>query len=87
MMHMAQVAQYCLGLSTPASPDVVRYEVYFCPDPLLKQIAELLVIPSARFVLTWDSFVEAAKWCSVLAIALWLTRAQFAALRQCKETP
>jgi hypothetical protein len=77
LMHLVQVGWGCLHFSGVAPADIARYEVYFCPDVMM--VAGLPANPMA-----WGSglsifLAEAAKWCIVLAIAVWLSIAQFAA--------
>jgi hypothetical protein len=79
LMHLAQAGRYCVGIPGATAADVYRYAVYFCPDVLVKEIPGL----PASLKLSGSDFgaflVEAAKWCIVLAIAVWLSIAQLAA--------
>ncbi len=73
-----QATRTFLGVSIPPS---LHYELYFWPELLVGHLANL------RFGLNlsgWELIeflVEAAKWCIVLAIAIWLSIAQLAAWR------
>jgi hypothetical protein len=84
-MHLAQ-ALIGLSLSVGSSG---HYELYFCPQALARQIAELC--GSAGRLEVWyapDSvgvvMVEAAKWSTMFGIAVWLSIAQVAAWRKGK---
>lgn len=81
LMHLAQAVRYSLGFSGVTSENVSHYELYFWPVLLVSNLAAL---PSGLNVSS-ALLVEAAKWCIVLAIAVWLTIAQLAAWRQGKN--
>jgi hypothetical protein len=70
LIYLAQAAPYCVGFSRMT--DVPPNEVYFVPAVL---VAHLF---GGRTDWPSDSYIEAAKWCIVLVIALWLTVAQLA---------
>jgi hypothetical protein len=83
LMHIAQTVWYCFR---PRSVDVFHYEVYFWPEFLATTIAGL---PSGLNLsrMEINAFVvEAAKWCTVLGIAIWFSTAQFAAWRERKTS-
>ena len=82
LIHLEQAATYCLYLSGLTSADVFYYLVYFRPQ-VLEGIAGLWSVPRAS---GFEIFVEATKWCVILAIAIWLSIAQLAAWRQGKKT-
>ena len=82
LMHLAQVGRYCLGFSGATSADFFNYEVYFRPQ-VLEGMAGVPFMPRASGS---EIFVEAAKWCIVLGIAVWLSIAQLAAWRRRKKT-
>jgi hypothetical protein len=73
LMHLAQAGRYGLGYSIGIRADVSWYRVYF-----------LLVLERYRlgYLGLGEIVVEAAKWCIMLAIAIWLSIAQFAAWRK-----
>jgi hypothetical protein len=81
VLHLGQVGLYCVGLSGGPTAAVFRYGNYFWPDVLLRYITGaptgLNIIGSVPIAF----FVEAAKWCIVLVIAVWLSVAQLAAWR------
>lgn len=79
LMHIAQAGQYCLGFSSATSAEIYQYELYFRPDLPLGDIAALPEHLSVSELLFDGSFLEVAKWSIVLAIAVWLSIAQFAA--------
>jgi hypothetical protein len=84
LMHIGQAAWFCLRLPGVTSNDVYLLETYFRPDLLVRYIAGVPVgwgVP----VSGKEFAVEVLKWCSVLAIAVWLSIAQFAASRQRKK--
>jgi hypothetical protein len=78
LIHLAQVGRYCLGFSMPISADLLNFELYFRPQ-VLQGIAGVPFKPRASGS---EIFVEAAKWCIVLGIAVWLSIAQLAAWRR-----
>ena len=86
VLHLALAGRYALGLSNASPADVDRYQVYFSPGLLVGAIARIrLGQPVPESVLA-AFFVEAAKWCIVLATAVWLTIARVTARRRGKET-
>jgi hypothetical protein len=87
LLHLAQAGRYCLGFPGGPPSEFYRYEQYFCPQLLVGRIAGLPTglagVPGVNMPASLlSAFVEAAKWCIVLAIALWLTIARFATWRQ-----
>jgi hypothetical protein len=78
LMHLAQAIRLGLGLTTATPTDQFRYAVYFSPAPLVQHIADLLTGVGARRMPIL-LLVEAAKWCTVFVIAVWLSTAQLAA--------
>jgi hypothetical protein len=96
LMHLAQVAQYCLeyylGFSITTPRNVYLYEVYFRPELFVKYIVGFLMygdMAGIYWSMSGSEFgafmMEATKWCTILAIAIWLSIAQFAAWRQGKK--
>jgi hypothetical protein len=84
VMHLGQAVRYGLGISSMTPLDVYYLGVYFRPHLLLRRFGGL----PASWISgpTSDSFlVEAAKWCIILGIAVWLSIAQLAARRQRKK--
>jgi hypothetical protein len=76
LMNLAQAGRYCLGFSSLNLNDVYSFAFYFRPQLLVSHIAGR---PSYEMI----AFVpEAAKWCIVLAIAVWLSIARLAAWRK-----
>ena len=85
LMHLAQAGRYCLGMGGPSS-EFFRYELYFCPQLLL---APIIGLPGGMNVSGWVFIAflgEVAKWCIVLAIAVWLSIARFTAWRGGEKT-
>jgi hypothetical protein len=80
LMHLAHAGWYWLGFPRAPSADVLHYGVYFWPDLLVSNVADLPPDPSVSGSGLGAFLVEAAKWCIVLAIALWLSIARFAAI-------
>lgn len=78
LMHLAQAGWYYFR---PRSVDVFHYEIYFWPEFLAKTIADMRTGLSLSNVEINLFVVEAAKWCAVLGIAIWLSIAQLAAWR------
>jgi hypothetical protein len=82
LMHLAKAGLYCLGSRSVTLRDIYDLGVYFRPMQLVRPIASL----SAGLNMSGSVFsaflVEAAKWCIVLAIAVWLSIAQLATWRQ-----
>ena len=81
LMHLARAARLWLGLTTATPADQFRYTLYFSPAPLVKDIADLSAGADVRGMPIL-LLVEAAKWCAVFVIALWLSTAQLAAWSQ-----
>jgi hypothetical protein len=86
LMHLAQVARYYLGFWGVPSADVFRYGVYFWPELLVTRVAGLPAPFGVSGSAIGAAWVEAAKWCVVLAIAVWLSVAQLAAWWQGGKT-
>jgi hypothetical protein len=86
LMYLAQAGRYCLGFSGASSADVVRYGVYFWPEVLVRHIADLPARPNLSGSVRSAVLVEAAKWCIVLTIAVWLSIARLGARWQGKKT-
>ena len=86
LMQLAHAARYSVDYPRLALADVFLCELYFWPEIPLSRIASVPTgwrVPEATL---GRVIIEATKWCTVLAIALWLTIAQLAARRQGKET-
>ena len=84
LLHLAQAARHFLGFSGAPPSEVARYSAYFSPETLARYVAGQPVM-NVSWVL--GAFVvEAAKWCTVLAIAVWLSVAQLAAWRRGGKT-
>jgi hypothetical protein len=82
LMHLAQAARYCIDYPRPASTDVLLYGQYFWPEVLLERIAGIPPGWGVSESTLGRVLIEAAKWCIVLAIAVWLTVARLAAWRR-----
>jgi hypothetical protein len=82
LMHLAQIGRYYVGFLGVPSADVLRYGVYFWPELPVRRIAGLPAPFGVSGSGLGAGLVEAAKWCTVLAIALWLSIARLAAWRQ-----
>ena len=79
VLHLGQVGRYCLSYPN-VSADAFQNGVFFWPELAVRHLAdrpESLFVPGAALS---NPYVEAAKWCAVLAIAVWLTVAQVAAV-------
>jgi hypothetical protein len=76
LIHIAQAAWHGLGYSSgPTSNEILRYSVYFRPDLPLDNLAAVRAGLTTLSGPTLSAcLVELVKWCTVLAIALWLTR-------------
>jgi hypothetical protein len=83
LTNLSQVFLSCLHAGGFAA-DIINYQVYFRPA-LLPAVADpnILIMLGPSFII--PVFVEVAKWCIVLAIAVWLSIAQLAAWRQRKK--
>jgi hypothetical protein len=86
LLNLAQAGRYYLGFSSWTSADVNAFAVYFRPQLLVGPIAGVQTYLSASGSELGAFVVEAAKWCIVLTIAIWLSIAQVAAWRQAKKT-
>jgi hypothetical protein len=86
LIHLAEAAAHSLDSSAPTA-EIFHYGVYFRPDFVLNRFADgsadLTTMPGPMLV---AFVVEVAKWCTVLAIAVWLTTAQVVAWRRGKKT-
>jgi hypothetical protein len=86
LMHLAQAGRYCISQPRWVPADYFLYLLYFSPELLVRGIADLPPGWRANGSTLGALFVEAAKWCIVLAIAVWLTIAQRAARRHATKT-
>jgi hypothetical protein len=85
LMYLVQAFQFSVGTSNYTAANIVNYGVYFWPELLVGQFAGLppnLSLSGSPF---FAFLLEAAKWCAVLGIAVWLSVAHFAAWRQRKK--
>jgi hypothetical protein len=85
VMHLGEVGLYCLGWSGVTLEDVYALAVYFRLGLLLRPRYSLWMYPNGSGWSTTAFAVEAAKWCIVVAIAIWLSVAQLAARWQSKK--
>lgn len=82
LIHIAQAGLYCIGSSAVTLTALSHYGVYFRPSVFVGEIANLRVglsVSGSEFIAL---VVEAAKWCTIFAIALWLTIARLAPRRR-----
>lgn len=85
LMHLRQVGRYCLEPSPPMMlDDLFLYDVYFRPELLVNDNDDLAAGMVGFGPSVTDVRVEAAKWCIVLGIAVWLSIAHIATWRQRK---
>jgi hypothetical protein len=84
LIRIAQ-AVYSVGPFIPNGVNLYHYELYFRTGSLAEAIGALATGAHVPGSLLGDFFVEIAKWCIVLAIAVWLSIAQFAAWRRRKN--
>ena len=80
LIHFAQAGLYCIGSSGMTLSAVSEYGVYFRPSVFVSGIASLHA-GQIQSISGWEFIafiVEAAKWCDVFAIAIWLSIARFA---------
>ena len=85
LVHLAEVWRYCLGFSSGTSEDVFRYALYFWPQVLVNKFDDRwTAVYAAGSPMAFS--VEVAKWCVVLAIAVWLSIAQVTAWRRRRKT-
>ena len=82
LMHLANLALYCLGFSAATSAAAFQYWIYFWPDLPLRYLAGSSAGVSLSGSELIALFVECAKWCIVLAIAVWFSIAQLATWRR-----
>jgi hypothetical protein len=76
LMHLAQAGRYYLGFSDLTPRDVYLLGLYFRPQELARYIAGRSYWWATSQPETSVFLVEAAKWCIVLGIAVWLSIAQ-----------
>lgn len=80
--HFVQAGLYCIGSSRVTLEAVSKYGVYFRPELVVGGIADL---PGSLNLSGWALIalvVELVKWCTIFAIAVWLTIARFSPSRQ-----
>jgi hypothetical protein len=86
LMHLERAARLGLEGTGVTGADVYPFTVYFSPRLPLSTLAGSPPIrwiwPSPGDLPAGSLTIEAAKWCIVLAIALWLSIAQLMAWRQ-----
>jgi hypothetical protein len=85
LMHLAQAALYYFGFSNLKENEIYWLEIYFQPPILISYIAGRPTewgLPDMNLGVVIQ---EAAKWCIVFSIAIWLSIAQFLAWRQSKN--
>lgn len=85
VIHFAQGGLCCIGSSGVTFKTVSHYGAYFQPWLLVSDIASL---HAGQAVSGWDFIafiVEAAKWCDVFAIAIWLSIARLGRWRRGRE--
>jgi hypothetical protein len=91
LMHLLQAGRYWvatrfwIGMQGLTPADLYLYSVYFSPAMLVSPIAGLppgVGVPGSLVAVC----VEVVKWCTVLAIAVWLSIAQRAVRRERKKT-
>jgi hypothetical protein len=81
LAYLVQAGRYGLGFARTNPWDTTLPGGFFWPTPLVGRVAnafgfhEFAATPGVVFV-------EAVKWCTVLAIAMWLTLAQLATWRR-----
>jgi hypothetical protein len=81
LAQLVHAGRYGLGLARLSPWDTTLSGVFFWPAPLVGRVANAFGLH--EFAATPGVvFVEAVKWCAVLAIATWLTVAQLATWRR-----
>jgi hypothetical protein len=83
LMYLAQAGRYFVAWGFAPVADLLPYGVYFRPELFVRRIAGL---PAGPGVSGPVSAGEAAKWCIVLAIAVWLSIARLPAWWQREKT-
>jgi hypothetical protein len=86
LAHLAQAGLYSLGIFSVDSEGVYHLWFYFRPQVLVGYISGAQVFWMGPGPGLSGFLVEATKWCIILAIAIWLTIAQFAAWRRRNDT-
>jgi hypothetical protein len=87
LWYVFQSGTYCLGFVGVMSSELFRYRIYFWPELLTAALSRGQPMPGLSVSGAASAFVvEVLKWCIVLAIAVWLTVAQFATWRKRKKT-
>lgn len=82
LIHLVQVARFRLVLSPAGLSDMYAYTTYFRPAALLYEPIDLWTVGlSVSPVFPRIFEIELVKWCTIFAIAIWLSIAQFAARR------
>jgi hypothetical protein len=81
LTYLAEAARYFIALGVAPVADFVTYGVYFRPELFVARLAGVPPAPGVS-ASTVASLAEAIKWCSVLAIAVWLSVARLGPWRQ-----
>jgi hypothetical protein len=85
LMHLVQAGRYYFGFSNASETDIYWLGMYFQPELLVSYVAGRTTdwgVQESEFSVF---LVEAAKWCIVLVIAVWLSVAQVLAWRHRKK--
>ena len=86
LLYLALAVRHYASYSRSTATDFVRYGAYFRPELVLRHLAELSDVQSMPGPMLVQFFVEVVKWCTTLAIAVWLSVATFASKRQGKKS-
>jgi hypothetical protein len=78
LVHLGQAGLACVHPSRVIPASVTRYQLYFRPDTFVAGIAALYSRQGLSGSELIALMVELAKWCTIVAIAIWLTLARFA---------
>ena len=83
LIHLAQAGRCCIGFSTLTFAEVPSNEVYFWPALLVRDFRggdrSLFYFRNVSQAAPLAFYMEVAKWCIVVVIAVWLSVAQVAA--------
>jgi hypothetical protein len=81
LFHLAQAGMACIHPARTVPASLIRHPLYFQPYAFVTGIASLVTHQSLTGSELTALIVELAKWCTIVAIAVWLTLARFSRRR------
>lgn len=81
LIHLAQAGAACMHPARAVPVSLARHPLYFQPYAFVTGIASLLTHQTLTGSELIALMMELAKWCTIVAIAVWLTLARFSRRR------